>query len=259
MSRPIKPQLRLKAYRDYLQERRGKKDTYYLRVHLQSTRIDTEEVARHVASRLNIEPAQALSVLQTAWKVMAEANAQGFVVNTPYFRSIPMARGTLKSEELGGPVDRSRVSVYAAIEQGPLLRQTMDDTQLTLFQQPAPVGPIITFVGSPHCDADGQRRPLCAGQTCMVGGLNLKLRGTHPDVGITLTSADDGRTVFIPPTEVMPNEPKTLYFILPPEVTPGLWTLRVSTQGSSKGRTIKTTRTGEYGHLVEILPDTDLT
>ena len=59
MSRPIKPQLRLKAYRDYLQSRRTGTDAYYLRVHLQSTRIDTEEVASHVASRLNIEPAQA--------------------------------------------------------------------------------------------------------------------------------------------------------------------------------------------------------
>lgn len=149
MSRPIKPQLRLKAYRDYLQSRRTGTDAYYLRVHLQSTRIDTEEVASHVASRLNIEPAQALSVLQTAWKVMAEANAQGFVVNTPYFRSIPMARGTLKPEELTAPIDRDRISVYAAIEQGPLLHQAMNDTQLTLFSQPAPVGPLITFVGSP--------------------------------------------------------------------------------------------------------------
>ena len=253
MSRPIKPQLRLKAYRDYLQSRRTGTDAYYLRVHLQSTRIDTEEVASHVASRLNIEPAQALSVLQTAWKVMAEANAQGFVVNTPYFRSIPMARGTLKPEELTAPIDRDRISVYAAIEQGPLLHQAMNDTQLTLFSQPAPVGPLITFVGSPHCDADGQRRPLCAGQTCMVGGLNLKLRGTHPDVGITLTSADDGRTVFIPPTEVMPNEPKSIYFILPPEVTPGLWTLRVSTQYRSRNRLTQTPRTDEQP--VQVLPE----
>lgn len=141
MSRPIKPQLRLKAYRDYLQERRGKKDTYYLRVHLQSTRIDTEEVARHVASRLNIEPAQALSVLQTAWKVMAEANAQGFVVNTPYFRSIPMARGTLKSEELGGPVDRSRVSVYAAIEQGPCSARPWTTRSSPSSSNPPPLAP----------------------------------------------------------------------------------------------------------------------
>ena len=78
----------------------------------------------------------------------------------------------------------------------------------------------------------------------MAGKLLMQIE-IWPSVGITLTSADDGRTVFIPPTEVMPNEPKTLYFILPPEVTPGLWTLRVSTQYRSRNRLTQTPRTDE--------------
>ena len=231
--------LNLKAYPNELTP--DVADDYTVRVNTQSTPLTQDDIARSVADRLGEEPSKVQSIIQVFTEEVAAAVASGYCVSTDAFYAQPMASGVVMEEELSGPVDRDKVKVYV---------------------QPAATGPYIAGMVSAYnsVGSDGvlTRVPMEGGQMAVVTGSGLKVVGSDPSVGVRLTSVSEPSTTFlIPASQISPNTPKKLQFVLPAGVTEGEWTVEVTTQFATGGHTTKTPRTFKLERPITIgsLPD----
>lgn len=231
--------LNLKAYPNQLTP--DVDDDYTVRVDTQSTPLDLDDIARATAQRLGEEITKVRSALQVGMEVMAQAVASGFCVSTPLCYAQPMATGVVMEHELSQPVDRDKVRVYASFRQGSAVTEALAQAKLQLFLQPAATGPYIAgmtsaFYGEQTGAGGAVTRvplPMEAGDMAVITGNGLKVVGTDPSVGVTLTSVDDPqKTFFIPAAKISPNTPKKLQFSLPAGITEGAWTVKVTTQYS---------------------------
>lgn len=231
--------LNLKAYPNVLTP--DVDDDYTVKVDTQSTPLNLDDIARATAQRLGEETAKVRATLQVGMEVIAQAVASGFCVSTPLCYAQPMATGVVMEHELSQPVDREKVRVYASFRQGTAITEALAQAKLQLFLQPAATGPYIAGMTSAfYSEQTGSNGavtrvplPMEAGDMAVITGNGLKVVGTDPSVGVTLTSADDPqKSFFIPASKISPNTPKKLQFVLPAGVTEGAWTVKVTTQYS---------------------------
>ena len=221
------------AYDATLTER---KDDYYLRAKTNGS-LDLRAIAREYATQNNLNEDQVYAILNGAEQVKANAVASGYIVNTPTALYQPAATGTVLKADLSKPVDHDKVKVYATVSQGSLLRETMNACRLEIFTQPAVVGPLLNGAVAETRAADGVTKTETAptpGKNLTLTGRNIKVVGTDPSVGVTFTSVESPQTtVKVGPADITVNEPSRLIFVLPEEVTDGLWTVSVTTQAGS--------------------------
>lgn len=238
--------LNLKAYPNELTQ--DIDNDYTVRVNTQSTPLTQKDIAASVAERLGEEPSKVESVVQVFMEEVGLAVASGYCVSTDAFYVQPTASGVVTDDELSQPVDRDKVKVYGSFRQGPAVADALQRAKLTLFLQPVATGPYVAGMTSAltQTGTDGvvTRVPMAASNMAIITGNGLKLVGTSPEVGIRLTSVDNPDTsFFIPPTQVSPNTPKKLQFVLPAGITEGAWTVEVTTQYSTGNYTTKEPRT----------------
>ena len=233
----------LMAYDATLTER---KDDFYLRAKTIGS-LDLRAIAREYATQNSLNEDQVYAILNGAEQVKADAIASGYIVNTPTALYQPAATGTVLKADLSKPVDHDKVKVYATVTQGALLRETMNACRLEIFTQPAVVGPLLNGAVAETRAADGVTKTETAptpGKNLTLTGRNIKVVGTDPSVGVTFTSVENPQTtVKVGPAEITVNEPSRLIFVLPEEVTDGLWTVSVTTQFGSGRTLVKTPRT----------------
>lgn len=252
--------LNLKAYPNELTQ--DVDNDYTVKVNTQSTPLTLDDLAASVAARLGEEVSKVRSSIEVFMDEVAQAVASGYCVSTDAFYAQPMASGVVMKNELSQPVDRERVRVYASFRQGPLVKEYLGKAKLQLFLQPAVTGPYIADMTSALVEestaADGVTTrvplPMEAGEMCVITGDNLKVVGSDPSVGITLTKADAPQTTFfIPPKKISPNTPKKLQFNLPAGVTEGAWLVKVTTQyAGSSGTLTKEPRSFELSSPVYV-------
>lgn len=242
--------LNLKAYPNQLTP--DVDDDYTVKVDTQSTPLNLDDIARATAQRLGEEEMKVKAALQVGMEVIAQAVASGFCVSTPLCYAQPMATGVVMEHELSQPVDRDKVRVYASFRQGTAVTEALAQAKLQLFLQPAATGPYIAGMTSAfYSEQTGTGGavtrvplPMEAGGMAVITGNGLKVVGTDPTVGVTLTSVDNpGTSYFIPASKISPNTPKKLQFVLPAGVTEGAWTVKVTTQYSGSQFFTKEPRT----------------
>lgn len=252
MATTFKKLVSLMAYEAPLTER---KDDYYLRAKTNPDTIGLREIANEVAQRLNKNADDIYTILNDAEKVKADAVASSYIVSTPTALIRPCASGTVVEAELSQPVDHSKVKVYATLSMGSLLRQEMENCRLEIFTQPAVVGPLLNGAVAQTRATDGSvtTRAPQAGKNIRLTGRNIKIAGTDPSVGVTFTSVETPSTkVHIPLDEITVNEPKQLIFVLPAQVTDGLWRVSVCTQYASGGHIVKEPRMYELSEPIAV-------
>ena len=241
--------LNLKAYPNQLTP--DVDDDYTVKVDTQSTPLNLDDIARATAQRLGEEEVKVKAALQVGMEVIAQAVASGFCVSTPLCYAQPMATGVVMEHELSQPVDHDKVRVYASFRQGTAVTEALAQAKLQLFLQPAATGPYIAGMTSAlYSEQTGTGGavtrvplPMEAGGMAVITGNGLKVVGTDPTVGVTLTSVDNpGTSYFIPASKISPNTPKKLQFVLPAGVTEGAWTVKVTTQYSGSQNLTKEPR-----------------
>ena len=233
----------LMAYDATLTERT---DDFYLRAKTVGS-LSLQDIAREYAAQNNRNADEVYAILNGVEQIKADAIASGYIVNTPTALYQPAATGTVLKADLSKPVDHDKVKVYATVSQGSLLREAMDACRLEIFTQPAVVGPLLNGAVAETRAADGTTMTRTAptpGKNLTLTGRNIKVVGTDPSVGITFTSVESPQTtVKVSPADITVNEPTRLIFVLPDEVTDGLWTVSVTTQFGSNRNLVKTPRT----------------
>ena len=250
------------AYDAKLTEQEG---DYYLRAKTMPDTITLRNIAEEVATRLNKNTDEVYTILNDAERVKCDAVSSSYIVSTPTALIRPGASGTVMETELSQAVDRTKVKVYATLSMGADLREAMDSCRVEIFTQPAVVGPLLNGAVAQTRAADGTvtTKAPQPGKNIRLTGRNIKIAGTDPTVGVTFTSVEEPSTqVFVPLEDITVNEPKQLIFVLPTEVTDGLWRVKVTTQYSSGVHTVKTPRSYELptllavGSAAETDPDT---
>ena len=233
------------AYDAKLTEQEG---DYYLRAKTMPDTITLRNIAEEVATRLNKNADEVYTILNDAERVKCDAVSSSYIVSTPTALMRPSASGTVMEAELSQAVDHTKVKVYATLSMGADLREAMQACRLEIFTQPAVVGPLLNGAMAQTRAADGSiaTRAPQPGKNIRLTGRNIKIAGTDPTVGVTFTSVEEpSTTVLVPLEDITVNEPKQLIFVLPAEVTDGLWRVKVTTQYSSSKHIVEIPRTYE--------------
>lgn len=236
-SRTYSDELELKAYLNELTT--DVDNDYTVKVQTKQQTLTDEDIAQDMALLSGkYTRSEILHLLDLQAQVVGRAAANGYNVATRTFYMQPMASGVVMEEELSLPIDREKVKVYANFRAGTAIKEAMQQAKLTLFTQPAVTGPYIAGMVSatPVDPVTNTRAPMASAEMAVITGNGLKVTGTDPSVGVTLTSVTDpSKSFFIPASKISPNTPKKLQFVLPAGVTDGEWMVKVTTQYMSGG------------------------
>lgn len=172
---------------------------------------------REIATK-NVDGA---AFVKTFLNECADLSAEGYNINTSFFRSSISIQGVVYSEDLGSNIPAERVKVSVNQTQGDGARNAVNKSTVYIFEQAAPTGPALKTVRCPQ-EAEPRRLPL--GGMVMIEGKRLAVKGDAEGLGVIFEKADgNGSPVVVPASALTPNQPSLLQFILPAAVTAGEW------------------------------------
>lgn len=111
------------------------------------------------------------------------------------------------------------------------LRQTIKNTTVGIIGEK---GAAMFVTGVQDAATRAQDASATAGRAFTLTGGKLKIAGTDPSVGITLTDSSGAETKITEDLYVV-NDPSRLTFIIPAGLADGTYELKVTTQFSGSG------------------------
>jgi hypothetical protein len=184
----------------------------------------------------------------------AEAVSEGHNVVTDLFHATIGINGVVYAKDLGHHVPAGQVNTRMNFVQGEYAREALKDLTISVAEQPAPTGPVIQSVTNPVV---GTPDTLNTGAMVLLQGMRLAVRGAAEkidEIGVYFTRTDGTAEVRIPANQISPNMPAKLQFVLPADVYPGEWRVKVATQSGSKARIFtKDIREYDYPNLITVV------
>ncbi len=131
------------------------------------------------------------------------------------------------------------------------LRQAVNSASVKIHGM-ASVG---TFINSVTDVASGEvNTMLTLGGGVNVTGSKIKIAGEHPDNGLYLVNmADEASLVLISMNSILINDPSNISFIMPAELPPGDYKLKIITQFTTSNKTLKEPRTYVFNQPLAIV------
>jgi hypothetical protein len=226
----------------YLTPNRG--DTFYTDDIL--NRLKKKEIAT--------ENVNGKAFVQVFHRECAEAVNEGHNVVTDLFHATIGFNGVVYAKDLGHHIPAGQVNARMNFVQGEYAREALKDLTISVAEQPAPTGPVIQSVTNPVV---GVPDTLNTGAMVLLQGMRLAVRGPedHEEaIGVFFLSPDRTIDVHIRAGQLSPNMPKKLQFVLPADVYPGEWRVKVATQSThSSGQFTKDVREYEYPNIITVL------
>ena len=158
----------------------------------------------------------------------------GYSVNTGIFRAVAQFVGVVEK----GQWNPATNSVYVSFTQEKLLREEIAKTKVELLGTKANVMYILEVEDRKTGLKDGTATP---GRNFFVRGSHLKVVGSDPAVGVTLTDSTGNVTKLVD-DEVSINKPSELTLLLPAGLKDDTYTLTVCTQYSQSAQLLKEPR-----------------
>lgn len=173
-------------------------------------------------------------VLKNERMTMKRLLVSGWRINDELFDAMVQARGLTYNGEWDPQVN----SLYVNFQQGKELREALKDVEVVV----AGKRQMPFYISGCWDQATGRTDFVAtAGRCFTLAGKNLKVMGTHPSVGITLTN-EAGECIRIGEECMVVNWPSKLRFIIPEDMPEGEYELRVTTQSSSGTHLLKAPR-----------------
>ncbi|MEL5892201.1 DNA-binding domain-containing protein [Bacteroides sp. GD17] len=168
-------------------------------------------------------------------EVLSELVMNGYSVNTDLFRAVPQIKGLAE----GNVWNPEKNSIYVSLTQGKKLREAIKDTTVQILgdRQAA-----IYINGTQDAATRATNLSATAGRNFTVLGKNIKVAGSDPSVGITLTAAEGGQVTKLGADMLVVNDPSKLIVLLPSGLKDGEYTLTVTTQYTPGKTLLKTPR-----------------
>lgn len=158
----------------------------------------------------------------------------GYSVNTGIFRAVAQFVGVVEK----GQWNPATNSVYVSFTQEKLLREEIAKTKVEILGTKANVMYILEVEDRKTGLKDGTATP---GRNFFVRGSHLKVVGSDPAVGVTLTDSTGNVTKLVD-DEVSINKPSELTLLLPAGLKDDTYTLTVCTQYSQSAQLLKEPR-----------------
>lgn len=158
----------------------------------------------------------------------------GYSVNTGIFRAVAQFVGVVEK----GQWNPATNSVYVSFTQEKLLREEIAKTKVEILGTKANVMYILEIEDRKTGLKDGTATP---GRNFFVRGSHLKVVGSDPAVGVTLTDSTGNVTKLVD-DEVSINKPSELTLLLPAGLKDDTYTLTVCTQYSQSAQLLKEPR-----------------
>lgn len=186
-----------------------------------------------------------LTFLKLCMDEAVQAAAEGHVVNLHTIRLALGIKGVVTKEDLGKTTSAEEVNVYLNSNVTEKGKKRLKDLKVSVYEQPAAVGPAVQSI---QCPLTKQEAVVKAGQSVLIQGKRLTVKGEQSQLGVFFTSVDDPELQYqIPKEQLYPNKPSQLLFILPKEIPAGRYTVSVVTASTRwSSYLLKEPRTGYY-------------
>ena len=171
---------------------------------------------------------------------MAELLAEGFAINTGYFGASASVKGSFK--HINDHFDIQRHAVAFKFTQGVVMRKKAAITQAEILPVVS-AGHGIQQVLDHHTGSENNL--LTPSNALKIKGKNMKLIGSHPDVGVYFINETSGECTKVPATDVVLNENSRLMIVIP-ELLPGTYRLEYITQYAGKGKPLLEPRSSTF-------------
>lgn len=177
------------------------------------------------------------AVMNLENRVVKKLLLTGFRVNTGLYSAVAQPSGII----LGNRWDPEKNSLYVAFTQAADLRAAISETSVNIIGEK---GSAMYISGGQDASTGAMGFTATAGRNFIVTGAYLKVAGSDPTVGITLTSATGAETK-ITEDMIAVNDPSKLIFLIPAGMADGEYTLRIVTQYSKGNALLKAPRSVE--------------
>lgn len=166
-------------------------------------------------------------------RVVANLVLNGYNVNTGLFRAVPQFQGVID----GGRWNPEKNSVYVTFIQDKQIREAIAQTEVKILGTKADVMYILEVEDRKTGLCDGTATP---GRNFMVRGSYLKVSGSDPACGVTLTSSK-GVVTRLESDLIASNKPSELMLLMPAVLADDTYTLTITSQ-YTKGNDLKVPR-----------------
>lgn len=219
-------------YDNLLTERKG---DYTAKPRITGTLYNTDIAARIVAARTEYQHGTILNILDMADSHKVQAIAEGKSVVDGVGQYLVNVQGAFEGEK--AQFEPGKHALGITYTMGKLLRETLKLVKVEV-NGVAAVGPVINTVTDSTSKAiNGQ---LSSGGALVLGGVNLKIQGDDPSIGVYLTPTTEGAAPMKAPV-VIANSPSQV-IVQMPTLADGQYTVSLTTQYSGS-RNVKEPRT----------------
>ena len=219
-------------YDNLLTERKG---DYTAKPRITGTLYNTDIAARIVAARTEYQHGTILNILDMADSHKVQAIAEGKSVVDGVGQYLVNVQGAFEGEK--AQFEPGKHALGITYTMGKLLRETLKLVKVGV-NGVAAVGPVINTVTDSTSKAiNGQ---LSSGGALVLGGVNLKIQGDDPSIGVYLTPTTEGAAPMKAPV-VIANSPSQV-IVQMPTLADGQYTVSLTTQYSGS-RNVKEPRT----------------
>ncbi len=177
------------------------------------------------------------AVVNLEQRVMQKLLLTGFRVNNGLFQAVAQFTGVVE----GMAFDPAKNTVYVSFTQGKDLREAINSVTVNIVGEK---GSAMYMAGGTDTATRMDGFTATAGRNYTAKGKNIRIFGSHPSVGITLTDSK-GTITKITQDMIALNNPSEVIFLIPAGLADGAYTLTLTTQYGSGAKELKTPRSIE--------------
>jgi hypothetical protein len=202
-------------------------------------------IAELAAEGMELKPETVLDVVTRYNRKCIDFVLRGYNVST----GIVYMRPTIKGVFYDKTWHADRNHLHVSISQGADLRAAVAETTVEIIgEHPDPIALFgITDLSTGKTDGT-----LTKGFNAELTGTYIKITGEDAACGIYLCNVNNGEETKIDPSYIAVNDPSRVLIIVPPALAAGTYDLRITTQFTAAGKTLKSPRSVTLSYPVDI-------
>ena len=170
------------------------------------------------------------AVINLEQRVVKKMTLNGFNVNMGLYHAVAQFTGVVENKAW----NPEKNSVYISFVQGADMREAIRQTSVNIIGEK---GNTMYVAGTQDASTRATNATATPGRNFITTGSMIKVVGTDPSVGITLTDSSN-KVTQIPADMWGTNDPSKLVFIIPAGLADGEYTLTITTQFSGNSKAL---------------------
>jgi hypothetical protein len=209
--------------------------------------VDIQDIVDELQKEgMEIKRETAIDIVSRYNRKCIDLAVSGYSVNT----GIVLLRATVKGVFHDKTWNKELNKLHISVNQGIDLRQAVAETEVEILGEH---GELIALFGITDLSTGKTNGTITHGFNAEIKGTYIKIAGDDPTVGVFMESMETGEVFRLPTSNIALNEPSRLLLLIPPDLRLGEYELRVTTQFSGSGKTLKVPRTAVMYTLLTVI------